>query len=119
MTNTQLQLVRVVVQGPDMPRSASTFGGVQYLREPAGKNAIYTALRLPSRRCDLGYPVRDDEQLKVTVLRLPFGKTANVEFCGAFVDLVVAAAAQATNDAEAVGTLKPLLGYLQENFQVV
>lgn len=118
MTTPQLKLIHVLTRGPNLPKSSDTFNGIEYRREPAGSSAVYLTVELPRRRDSVKAPVRDDEGLKITVLKFPFAKSAGVEFCGTEVDAIVAAAGQAQSGAAAVGVLAPLLRAFEENFGV-
>ena len=114
----QLTLVRVVVRGPGMPASEDTLSNVIYKREPGDKYGVYMTLRLPRWRDSLRYPQRDDDQMKVTAAKDPFGRNVGVEFCGTYIDALGEAAASAETSARVVLTLRPLLTYLQSSFAV-
>ena len=117
MTGTgQLKLIRVVIRGEGLPNDTENFGGVEFQREDGGPTAIYLTFLKPKRLGDVSYPVRDDDRMKITPAGLPFSKSVGAEFCGSDVDQMVAAAGAQETVAGAVGQIKPLLEYFQENF---
>ncbi len=119
MTTTQLTLKRVNVRGPEIKAAEGMLGNVLYRREPTSQRGIYMVLRLPHWRSGLRYPQRNDERMKITVLKLPIGRHVSIEFCGTDIDaLCDAVAATNGSDSQTVLALRPLLRYLQENVTV-
>lgn len=114
----QLRLIRVVIRGDGLPKDTDNLGGVEFKRENGGPTAIYLTFLKPRRRDDVSYPQRDDDRMKITAMGLPFSKSVGVEFCGSDIDQMVAAAGAQETVAGAVGQIRPLLKYFQENFSV-
>jgi hypothetical protein len=114
----QLKLIRVVIRGEGIPDDTATIGGVEFKREGSGPPAIYLTYLKPRWWNGVRYPARADDEMKITSMTLPFSRSVGTEFCGSKVNQMIQAAGAQQTVAGAVGQIKPLLTYYQENFSV-
>ena len=116
MSAKQLKLVRVSIQGPEMPNDTARFGEVDYYRERGGTTAIYLTFEKSGYNDDVHYPARDDDRMKITLMPDVASNRVGAEFCGSDIGLMVAAAGAQETVAGAVGQIAPLLRYFEQNF---
>jgi hypothetical protein len=111
-----LTIIRVTIRGVRLPRDTEEIDGVKYSRERSMSPSVGMTLKKDRRRRSVAYPKRNDDNLNISVTSSRETVHVRVELGGSQVEKLVASAKRASTIAEVVQAMKPLLDFVERNF---